>query len=306
MKPLGAATVTVAVAFCAASLCAPAALAAADPNILVVIESPGDDISGISLVNGYALSKTGSIDRVTWSVDGEDKGIMPYGGSRGDVAAAFPGYADSDNPGYATAWNYNHFTPGEHEIVVRAYDDKGAYNEAKKTFRTARFGGGADKFLTAADIELTTIPIAGLQLHPAGPKGDRFDVVLVWSKAAQQFVIKSIDGTCTNCTKLPYAAPTIDSVSSRAAGRVDLEWSAGSPVMAYEIERRSVQTGLTGPWIPVGTASSVDPYFVDHPPAFPGPIVTIDAAYEYRVRGLGPSDKSDYSAVARIPFLDTL
>ncbi len=278
-----------------------------DPEILVVIESPGDDISGISLVNGYALSKKGAISYVTWAVDGEDKGVAPYGGSRGDVASVFPGYADSDTPGFATAWNYNHFTPGEHEIVVRAYDDQGGYNESKKKFRTARFGDGADKFLTAAEIELTTIPIAGLQLYPADPTGDRFDVVLVWSKAAQQFVIKSIDQTCGDCTKLPYAAPTLDVVGSRGSGRVDLEWSGGSPVMAYEIERRmDSSAGAPTPWTLVGTASGVDPYFAEYPPAFAGPLVPASAAYEYRVRGLGPSAKSDYSNVGSILFLDTL
>ncbi len=278
-----------------------------DPDILVVIESPGDDISGISLVNGYALSKKGSIDYVTWAVDGEDKGFLPYGGSRGDVDAAFPGYADSKDPGFATAWNYNHFTPGEHEIVVRAYDDKGGYNEAKRTFRTARFGDGADKFLKADEIELTHIPIAGLQLYPADATGDRFDVELVWSKAAQQYVIKTIDETCTRCSKLVYAPPTIDSVGSRATGRVDLEWSGGSPVIGYEIERRkNSSVGPESPWVQVGRASGVDPYFVDHPPPFEGQLVPAAAAYEYRVRGLGPSAKSDYSNVGSILYLDVV
>ncbi len=275
-----------------------------DPSIVIVIESPGDDISGIGLVQGFALSKQGSIDYVTWAVDGADKGTLPYGGSRGDVEAAYPGYADSASPGFAAAWNYNHFWHGEHEIVVKAYDDKGGYNEVSKTFRTHRFGDGADKFLRASDLELPVIPIRGLQLHPANPKGNRYDVDLVWSKASQQFVIQSIDVVCGGCPKIAYTPPTLDSVAGRGGGRVEVIWSGGSAVMAYEIERRAAwAVGEPGPWETVGIASSLETYFSDYPPAPSGPLLAAADAWEYRIRGLGPSAKSDYSASKTVLML---
>lgn len=284
---------------------APAAAAVLDPSIVLVIESPGDDISGIGLVQGFALSKKGSIDYVTWAVDGQEKGMVPYGGSRGDVEAAYPGYADSANPGFATAWNYNHFSNGEHEIVVKAYDDTGGYNEVSKTFRTDRFGDGPDKFLRASDLELSVIPIRGLQLHPENPTGNRYDIDLVWSQASQQFVIKSIDVVCGNCSKLVYTPPTLLTVAGRGNGRVEVEWSGGSRVMAYEIERRAAYAvGEPGPWETVGTVSGLETYFSDFPPPPSGPLIAVADAWEYRIRGLGTSAKSDYSASMTVPMLE--
>lgn len=273
----------------------PTDAATLDPQILIVIESPRDVMSGIALVNGFALSKKGSIDYVTWSIDGSDKGYLPYGGSRGDVAAVHPGYADSMDPGFATAWNYNLFTAGEHEIVVRAFDDKGGYNEVKKKFRTTRFGGGADTFLTDDEIEIDTIPLAHVRLYPKAAQGDLFNVELVWSKGAQQWVIQEIDKRCDQCGKPGYAAPTLDTVRVRADDSVEILWSGGSPVVAYELERRGIPSLVDEPWEHLGTAAGTERRFILPAPA-PGGIVGF-FDFTYRIRGLGAAAKTAYSNV---------
>ncbi len=294
-----------------ALICGAAGVAAAsnqtDPGILIVIESPGEDVSGIGLVQGFALSRHGAIDRVTWSVDGVDKGEMPYGGRRGDVEAAHPGLDDSATPGFATAWNYNHFESGSHEIVVRAWDDRGGYNEARKTFETHRFGDGADKFLRASDLALPVIPIRGLLLHRGNARGDRFNLDLVWSKASQQFVIVSIDEVCTGCTPRNLVPPTLDDAFGRGNGRVQISWTEGSPVPAYEIERRKISfPGLVDePWEPVGIAAGHEVRFNDTPPTPQQPMsLPADAWWEYRIRALGPDGPSDYSNALLVPLGD--
>lgn len=273
-----------------------------DRSIKLVVESPGDVISGIGLVAGYALSKKGAIDYVTWSVDGEEKGFVPYGGSRGDVAAAFPGYADSQDPGFATAWNYNLFEPGSHELVVRAYDDQGGYNEAKRTFRTVRFRD--EKFLRPEEIALPVLPIARLQLHPDRARADRFDVDLAWSAAAQQYVIREISPVCLSCDKLSYFAPTLDAVTKRPDGRIEISWTGGSAVMAFAIERRMLVLSNEALWQPVGTVAGTNGSFLDSPPAGgPDDLIVVGSLWEYRVRGLGSSNESPWSNVLSVPVL---
>merc|ERR1711939_441722 len=122
-----------------AATAAPSA-AALDSSIKLVIEEPGAEImTGIRNMRGFALGDEG-IDEVVWYLDGDLKGRIPYGGSRGDVEAAYPGYPDSESPGFSQVWNYANMEPGEHTILVRAYDLAGNYNEKEVTFTTARFG----------------------------------------------------------------------------------------------------------------------------------------------------------------------
>lgn len=273
-----------------ASVAVPAVPHAAqlDPQILIVVESPRDIMSGIGLVNGFALSKKGAIDYVSWSVDGEAKGFIPYGGSRGDVAAAHPGYADSNDPGFATAWNYNLFNDGEHELVIRAYDDQGGYNEAKKKFTTVRFGAGDDRFLEPSELELPRVPISGLRLYPNETFADSFDLELVWSKGAQQWVIERVEKVCQICPKPAYGAPTLDS-ATQYPNDVVLTWSGGDPVVAYVIESRGVPSLVDAPWTYEGTIAGTERRFTVRLPQ--GGLNAIGHV-EYRIRALGAANQA--------------
>lgn len=198
-------------------------------------------------------------------------------------------------------WNYNHFTPGEHEITVRAYHDQGGYNEAKKKFNTTRFGDGADKFLRADEIELQRIPITSLRIHPADPSGDLFDVQLVWSKAAQQYTIESIGLTCGNCGTPSYAAPTLVSATIRGDRSTELRWTGGDPVVAYQIESRAPMSIVGSPWTYVGTAAGTEARFIAPAPPTGGGVIAL-LNLDYRVRGLGAADKTNWSnGVLSIP-----
>ena len=74
-------------------------------EITFFIEEPveGSTRSGIGLVSGWAVSDLGVVS-VEVFMDGESVGFVPYGSTRGDVAAAFPNTAGSEFSGWGMKW----------------------------------------------------------------------------------------------------------------------------------------------------------------------------------------------------------
>lgn len=276
-----------------------------DASIIVMLEQPTSGVNtGVNLVRGYALSPAG-IDFVEWFLDGTLKGRIPYGGSRGDVAAAFPGFPDSQEPGFATAWNWALETPGEHGITVRAWDLAGHRNDASAIFETDRFPG--DPFVTDAEMSLDAFRIDGIAIAPSGFLNDFLGLTLAWSQAEQQFTIQAIDLTCQNCAALVQPPPG-NLVATRMGDIVDLSWDAPSPAiqtpLGYYLERR-----VTGPLPPnppfrrVAVLATDTRTYTDSDVDFT-PIPLLGTAYQYRVRavhGDSVSAPSNTDSVA-IPF----
>jgi len=175
-------------------LAASAASALAD--IQLVIEEPAAQStkSGIGQITGWAVSDDDIIS-VEALIDGTSLGIVPYGGTRQDVAAAFPSLPDAEFSGWAMKWNYSLLEPGEHLLTIIATDRLGAQLSRDITFSTTAF-----KAVFIADPE--SVKTAGafinspedgrIVITSAEVDGEVVDIELVWDTPSQQFLISKI------------------------------------------------------------------------------------------------------------------
>lgn len=140
--------------------------AAAAP--LAVHESPsqGTIESGVGVLRGWACDA----DRVEVVIDGHDRIVVPYGGSRGDTETVC---GDADN-GYATVVNWNRYDDGPHDL--EAFIDGKRITSIR--FIVARF---AESFLRELDRSVDVLDF------PA--TGDRMQ--LTWSQPHQNFTVES-------------------------------------------------------------------------------------------------------------------
>ena len=174
-------------------------LAELDERIKVVIEEPveGGRYAAISNLRGWAISPEG-MGRYLLEVYIDKEfafGMAPYG-QRTDVGSAFPDYPSADTGGFSMAFNYKNLTPGEHEIIVRAYDNADNYNEAKATFRAERF----DSEFIANDSEIDLSTTENIYLFDkqsylvsgATLEGEKWDFLLKWDRASQSFKTEGI------------------------------------------------------------------------------------------------------------------
>lgn len=153
---------------------------------LIYLEEPSHNSvrSGIGNLRGWVVS-TESINKVDYSLDGIEQGQIPYGGTRQDVAAAYPNVPNSGRSGFSMAINYSNLGPGEHVIEIAAGE----------TVLQSRFSVvGFDQPFISGNPEL-----AGAEVYPGfyslhvnkawfPGEGER-DLELEWSAAAQQFLI---------------------------------------------------------------------------------------------------------------------
>lgn len=75
-------------------------------------------------IHGWALDDSG-IAWVDILVDGKVVGRAEYGRSRPGVTQSFPGYPDSEAPGFAYQLNTTHFTNGQHTVSARVRSNTG-------------------------------------------------------------------------------------------------------------------------------------------------------------------------------------
>lgn len=120
-------------------------------DIRVNLESPdGSFHKGVETIRGWAISTAG-IDRVELFIDGQFISLLPQGGTRGDVGAAFPDFPNSENSGFAIAFNFDLLstgtvidgdfvsTVGLHQATVRVVDNDGDVEEVTNEFINTRF-----------------------------------------------------------------------------------------------------------------------------------------------------------------------
>ena len=159
------------------------------------LEEPvaGSVYSGVGNLRGWSVATVG-IDRVEIWLDGVYVFDAPYGGSRNDVASVFPDIEDSSTSGFSLAWNYNDMSPGEHEMLARAYDQNGQFVESSSTFTVTRFhkpflGAGDQVDLSGAQCLVSDSQIS---VGNALMDGKVYDILLDWRTAAQDFQIIEI------------------------------------------------------------------------------------------------------------------
>ncbi len=184
-----------------ASLYGPPANNTNDPDIILILETPGVNLvhNGIANIQGWVISKA-SIAKVEFYVDGALIGNVPHGGTRADVGAIYPQYPGSNNSGFSMAWNYAVFKPGQHTALVRVFDVNGKIKETSSIFSTIEFNN-TDFFPDPNKIDLrgTTYraPTEGEMNYQAHIDnvlidGKRYSILLRWNTGSQKFEINGI------------------------------------------------------------------------------------------------------------------
>ena len=181
----------------------------AQAEIKFAIGEPADGStrSGIGQISGWAVSDS-QIVSVEAFIDGVSVGFVPYGGTRLDVAEAFPDYPDSELSGWSMKWNYALLDEGEHEMTVIVTDFEG--NEASQIHSFSTTGFNSEFIENPEDVDLTgasvSIPEPGkIILLGAVIEGETVDIELRWNTAAQQFQIEKVFREENNGEKLNLA-----------------------------------------------------------------------------------------------------
>ncbi len=160
------------------------------------IEEPseGSTKSGIGQFSGWAVSD-GTIVSVEAIIDGTSLGVMPYGGSRMDVAAVFTDMPDSEHAGWAMKWNYSLLEDGEHLLTIVVTEDDGNQMIKEVAFYTTGFN--SEFISNPQDVQTAgsaiESPADGLiVITGATVEGATVDVSLSWDTASQQFLIDKV------------------------------------------------------------------------------------------------------------------
>lgn len=175
-------------------LVAGAVPALAEVQFAIGEPAEGSVKSGVGQLSGWAVSDR-KIVSVEALIDGASLGLVPYGGSRLDVAAAFPQYPDAEHSGWAMKWNYGLHEPGEHLLTVIFTEDDGTETRKEVLFSTTRFHSTfiTDPGAVRTENALISSPANGrLLIEGAEVEGELVDLELAWDRAAQQFLIDTI------------------------------------------------------------------------------------------------------------------
>jgi uncharacterized protein YkwD len=160
------------------------------------VEEPAADStkSGIGQISGWAVSDV-EIVTVEALIDGVSLGLVPYGGTRQDVAAAFPDFPNSEFSGWAMKWNFSLLEPGEHLVTIIITDLDGTEVSKDVAFSSTSFKSQfiVDSKLVQTDGAQISSPEDGVILiSGAVIDGETVDIELKWDTASQQFQISKI------------------------------------------------------------------------------------------------------------------
>ena len=151
--------------------------------------------SGIGQISGWAVSDDVPIVSIEAFIDGVSVGVVPYGGTRLDVAAAFPEFPDSEFSGWAMKWNYSLLAEGEHVVTVLVIDEEGTELSKDVIFNTTRFKSefiSDPKDMRTGSAVLTILEDGRIVIEGAEVEGELVDIELVWDTGSQQFQISNI------------------------------------------------------------------------------------------------------------------
>jgi hypothetical protein len=151
------------------------------------LENPldGQNVSGITTIHGWGIDGKG-ITKVELYVDGQFIGIIPYGGTRGDIKNAFPNYPNAENSGFGILINYSVLSSGNHAIKARLYNQDGHTLDLNASVNVKKFHG---EFVTNANPATWTL---SNEVVTVGGTNRNYDIVIQWSNATQGFEITEI------------------------------------------------------------------------------------------------------------------
>lgn len=187
--------------------------------------------SGIGQIAGWAVGDR-KIVSVEAFINDIPLGNLPYGGSRQDVAAAFPDLPGAGFSGWTMKWNYSLLEEGEHNLRILIKDEDGAESSAEVLFYVTRFH--AEFIPDPSAVETTAATVHSSEdgrivLQGARVEGEDVDIELAWDTASQQFLIQFIDyGTEKSPNQSPSANAGPD-FSVNAGDIVAVTGSASDP-----------------------------------------------------------------------------
>ncbi len=167
---------------------------AAPPQL--TIDNPTDHqidhqvLSGVITVHGWALGSTAPIARVEASFDGGAPIELGYGGSRNDVAAAFPGTPEAASSGFAAALNTRLFTNGWHEFSITAIDQKGETASQTLMVLVSNAPGDENPSSVALDLSNATVRVVqdrAVLIENADINGQSITTPILFDISSNQF-----------------------------------------------------------------------------------------------------------------------
>ncbi len=199
--------------------------ASALAEIQFAIGEPAPDSvkSGVGQLSGWAVGDPPVVS-VEAFIDGVSVGVVPYGGTRMDVAAAFPDVPNSESSGWAMKWNYSLLEAGEHVVTIVVTDEDSAQSMQEVVFTTTHF---RSEFISdPEDVETAEAGVSSpedgrIVLSGAVVEGEMVDIELQWDTASQQFLIDVV----------AYLQPPAENQYPSADAGPSLSVDAGDPVV---------------------------------------------------------------------------
>ena len=165
-------------------------------DIVLGIEEPSEAsvMTGISNLRGWAVSPV-KIDHIEWFLDGEAKGVIPYGGDREDVGQQYPQITGSGLSGFSSTLNYSLLPAGAHTLSIRVVDENGDHQESTVSFDVTAFKSAFIAGAHGASIANADIRKQGenILLNNVDAEGNSYNIVLTWNQATQSFYPTDID-----------------------------------------------------------------------------------------------------------------
>lgn len=157
------------------------------PQALFEEPEPGQEVSGIGVIRGWAFYPQGNtpLKQVWLSIDDQPAGTIPCCSERADVAATFPESPNALHSGWGMAFNYGLLSPGRHIFKVETAQLDGVDVFFSHSVWVVQPGGF--EFLDQFDLSNATAQI--LPVHPWGlaDSGEiRLEGVKIRDKASQQ------------------------------------------------------------------------------------------------------------------------
>jgi uncharacterized protein YkwD len=210
--------------------------------------------SGIGQISGWAVGDN-EIIAVEALIDGVSVGLVPYGGTRQDVAAAFPNIPDSEHSGWSMKWNYSLLAEGEHLLTVVVTDIEGDQQSSDITFNTTGFKSEFivdPESVRTTGATITTPEHGRIVITGAEVEGESVDIELHWDTASQQFLIDKIHREAAELENLKPVANAGPNVTAETGQAVSITGSASDPDGSIQSWRWNQ---VSGPAVALNNAS---------------------------------------------------
>jgi len=249
---------------------------ATNESILLTIEEPLDSsvYAGVSNIRGWSIAPQG-IERIELFVNGEFRGNIPSGGQRSDVGAEFTDFPNSNESGFAMAFNYSNLIEGGNIITLRAVDNNGDTNEVSVTFNTTRFNNTfindpskislADAFISHNDSSIFVDNMTA--------DGQNYDVRLDWRTATQGFAITQIAPADTapspSCVDIAGIWNAVETATATCMVLGQTETLTQSAMGQVDIKQDGCNISYTVPELDIPRVGTIDGDMV----SYTGPLV---------------------------------